>query len=481
LKPENAYSREALHAYQRVMIDWIKTRPGCALYCEMGLGKSICVLTALVDLIATFDTARVLIIAPLRVARHTWPAEIARWMHTRGLFYTVLTGSPATREAKLRDSATIHIINRELVEWLVKFWGKRWPYDTVVIDESSSFKSPRAKRFKALKKERPYINRLIELTGTPASNGLLDLWSQVYLIDKGERLGRTYSGFRDAYFESDYMGYNWTPRPFAHHAIYKKLDDVCLTLTADDYLTLPERIDNIVTVEMPKRARAQYRELERECLLEIEDDTITAFNAATLTGKLRQCANGALYTDENGAWAKVHDAKLDALGDIIEEAAGAPLLVAYEFKSDCARIKEWFKHARLFDADVRTLDDWNAGKIPLLIAHPASAGHGLNLQAGGHIVAWFGLPWSLELYQQFNARLHRQGQEKPVFVHHVVTEGTVDEIVLAALGEKDVGQRDLLSALKKDLKANAEAELPTRRGGQFQRPVYARHGHELMG
>ena len=419
----------------------------------MGLGKSVIVLTALADLMSRFEVARALIIAPLRVARSVWPAEIERWDHTRHLTYRLVTGTPRQRLARLRkDRSDIHIVNRELTAWLVENLCDDWPYDMVVIDEASSFKSARTRRFKALRKVLKHIDRLVELTGTPASNGLLDLWSQIFLLDRGERLGRTFTGFRARYFISDYQGYEWTPREGAEAQIHNRLKDVCLALTAEDYLKLPRRIDNTIEVELPDRARARYRLLEKDFLVQLDDnDTVAVFNAAALTNKLLQFANGAVYTDGDGRWTAVHDAKLEALAELVEAAAGRPVLVAYHYQTDLRRILERFKQAVPLDRDPDTIARWNRGDIPLLLAHPASAGHGLNLQAGGHTIVWFGLTWSLEAYRQLNARLLRQGQTRPVVVHHLVARDSVDETVMAALGAKDATQRALLDALKRDI------------------------------
>lgn len=456
-KQANSFSRDNLHEYQKRAIEFIKTRSSCALWVDMGLGKTVTTLTAVSDLIDQIEALRVLIIAPKRVAITTWPAEIRRWEHTKHLSFAVIDGTPKARKNKLTEPTDLHIISRDLVPWLVQELGTAWPYDTVVIDEASSFKSPQAKRFKCLKKVRPYIRRTIELTGTPASNSLLDIWSQIFLIDGGERLGKTYSKYRGSYFNGDYMGYSWEPKPGAENKIYAKLSDICLTLAAKDYLDLPGRVDNIVPVTLPEKARAQYETLERDFLIELESsETVEALFAASLTNKLLQFANGALYIDDEGAWEAVHDAKLSALEDLIESAAGRPTLVAYNFKSDLARILARFPNAEIIGDDPKVIDRWNKGEIPLLLAHPASAGHGLNLQAGGNTIVWFGLNWSLELYQQFNARLDRQGQTKPVIIHHLVVENSVDQTVMQALGRKDTTQRALLMALKEDMKSRME-------------------------
>lgn len=469
LKKASRYSRDDLHAYQERAVSFIKETPSCALWVDMGLGKTVSVLTALSDLFSQFEVGRVLIIAPLRVARTTWPAEIERWEHTRHLSYRVIKGTPEQRLNTLkRDRSNIHIINRELVPWLVEAIQKEpmlqaniaeggWPYDMVVIDEASSFKSSKTRRFKALRKALPHIDRLVELTGTPASNGLLDVWAQVFLLDRGERLGKTFTGYRDRYFVGDYHGYTWALKKDAEQKIYDRLDDLCLTLSADDYLELPKRVDNVVDIEIPEKARATYQQLERDFLAEIGDETVEILHAAALTNKLLQFANGAIYTDEEKNWRTVHDAKLAALAELVDEAAGQPLLIAHNYRTDEHRILEAFPQAEVIGKNPETIKRWNRGEIPMMLAHPASAGHGLNLQDGGNTVVWFGLNWSLELYLQFNARLHRQGQTKPVIVHHLVAQNTVDEAVMAALARKDTTQRALLDALKHDIEGRLGA------------------------
>jgi len=449
-------TRADLHTYQARAVEWIRTRSSCALWLEMGMGKTASTLTAIVDLLNQLDVARVLVIAPLRVARTTWPDEARKWSHLTGLRVAVACGSAAQRRAAIASGAEVVTINRENVPWLVDLVGDRWPFDMVVIDESSSFKSPQAKRFKALRRVRHRIDRLVELTGTPAANGLLDLWAQLFLVDRGERLERAFSRFRDRYFASDYMGFTWTPKDGAREAIYQACADVCLTLSAADYQTLPPRIDNVVGVDLPEDVAEQYRELEREFVLELAGADVTAANAAVLAGKLLQFTNGAIYANtprlDGGAdrvVVQVHDAKLDALRSVVEESAGEPVLVAYAFRSDVDRIRAAFPRARVLDDDPATIAAWNRGEVEMLLAHPASAGHGLNLQDGGRIAVWFGLPWSLELYQQFNARLHRQGQTRPVVIHHVLARGTVDDVVFDTLAQKDATQAHLLDAMKR--------------------------------
>lgn len=416
---------------------------------EMGLGKTIATLSGITDLLNAVEIRRVLIIAPLRVAQKTWPDEIEAWEHTRHLSYAVLCGDKPTRTAKLRGQEDIHIVNRENVPWLVQILGKRWPYDMVVVDESSSFKNRQAKRFKAIKKMLPKIERLVELTGTPAPNGLLDLWAQIFLLDRGKRLGKTYTKYRDTYFKGDYMGWSFELKDGAEETIHDKISDICLSMSAADYLELPDYVFNEVRVALPAGARRQYETLERDFVLEMESGTVEAPFAAALSNKLLQCANGAVY-DEDGTTLLVHDEKVEALEEIIESNPGRPILVAYSYKSDLERIRKAFPQTAVLAEDPATIDKWNAGRVPLLVAHPASCGHGLNLQHGGNILVWFGLPWSLEFYQQMNARLRRQGQSQPVFVHHIVAGETVDETVLAALDDKDVTQAALLRALRED-------------------------------
>lgn len=448
-----------LHDYQHKMVDWVVNHPKSALYVDMGLGKTVATLTAISQLFAMYDIARVLVIAPLRVALSTWPSEIHRWSHTRHLTYRQLAGLDSKKRAALclQDRSQIHFINRELVDWLVRFYKSKWPYDMVIIDESSSFKSAQSNRFKALVmiQHAIGIDRVVELTGTPTSNGLLDLWSQVYLMDSGRRLGHSFGAYRKRYFDHDAYNRKWTLRERSEAIIHDKLKDICLRLSADDYLQMPEKIVNTIAVDMPAKLRSDYDELEEEFLLELETGTVEAPFAAALTGKLLQFCNGALYLDDAVRWEAVHDKKLEALDDVIEEAAGEPVLVAYQFRSDKERILKRYPDARALDKDPHTIDQWNRGEIPILLAHPASAGHGLNLQHGGHILVWFGLPWSLELYQQFTARLHRQGQEKPVFIHKIIMNNTIENVVQQSLNGKFKTQHDLLEALRAVVRAAA--------------------------
>jgi len=441
-------TRELLHEYQERGVNFILNTPKCALFLDLGLGKTLTSLTAIVDLHDQLEVNKVLVIAPLRVANTVWHKEILNWEHTKHLTYSIVTGSEKRRIESLFKPADIYIINRENIKWLVDYYGKSWPFDMVVIDESSSFKSVSAQRFKALRKVLPYIDRLVQLTGTPASNGLLDLYAQMYLLDTGARLGRTMTAYKARFFESDYMGYKYTPREQSKEIIYSLLDDIVMTMRAEDYLQLPPRIDINQIVELPEKLMKEYRTLEKEFIADILDTEIAVFNAAALAGKLLQFCNGAIYTDDSGAYISLHDAKLDALAEIIEENQGENILVAYNFKSDLERLKARFKNAVVLDKQGDAVDKWNNGEIELLLAHPASAGHGLNIQKGGSIIVWFGLNWSLELYQQFNGRLHRQGQTKPVRIIHLVAGGCMDEKVLQAIESKAETQDELLNYLK---------------------------------
>lgn len=439
------------HKYQEYAIDRIMDTPAVGLFLEMGLGKTVITLTAIERLLYdSFDAVKVLVIAPKRVAEDTWSRESIKWNHTKHLRISKILGDKKKREAALKADADIYVINRENVPWLVGHLGQKWPFDTVVIDELSSFKSASAQRFRALRRVRPLVKRVIGLTGTPAPNGLLDLWAQVYLLDLGERLGTTISGYRDRYFlagaKSGHVVYEWKQKKESEENIHKQIADMCISMKAEDWLNMPKRIDSVVPLALSDKARAQYEQLERDLLLPMAGADIVANTAAVLSNKLLQMANGAAYDEQRGV-REIHNVKLDALEDVIEAANGHPVLVFYSYKHDLSRIKERFLQARTLD----TSDDiaaWNDGNIQMLLAHPASAGHGLNLQDGGNIIVWFGLTWSLELYQQANARLHRQGQTRSVIVHHLIAEGTIDEDVMAALEGKAVGQDALMSAVK---------------------------------
>ena len=441
------------YQYQAYATQWIIDKKKSALFLEMGMGKSVSTLTAILELMYDyFDVAKVLVIAPLRVASTTWEEEIEKWDHLKELRITKVLGSEKQRISALYEKADIYIINRENVTWLVERFDSDWPFDMVVIDELSSFKSSKAQRFKSLKKVRPFIKRLVGLTGTPAPNGLIDLWPQIYLLDGGERLGKTVTGYREKYFLPDKRNqmivYTWKLKEDAEDAIYEKLSDICVSMKAKDYLELPERLDNVISVELPKKAKEQYEVLEKELILSIDEADVLAGSAAVLANKLLQMANGAVY-DEDGEVKQIHDEKLKALDELIETAGGKPVLVFYGYQHDKDRLLKHLKKLkpRLLQSD-QDIKDWNQGKVQVLLAHPASAGHGLNLQTGGNIIVWFGLTWSLELYQQANARLWRQGQKQTVVIHHIIAKDTIDERVMKALEDKDVSQAALIEAVK---------------------------------
>ena len=441
------------HDYQQYAIDFIKNNEVAAILLDMGLGKTSITLTAVNDLIFdSFEVSKVLVIAPLRVARDTWPAEIKKWDHLKHLRYSVAVGSESERLAALRKEADIYIINRENVDWLVNKSKVPFNFDMVVIDELSSFKSHQSKRFKSLLKVRPFIKRIVGLTGTPSSNGLMDLWAQFRILDMGKRLGRYITHYRSAYFLPDKRSadriFTYKPADGAEQMIYDRISDITISMKSADYLKLPECIINEVPVFMDTKEKAIYETFKEDMVAKIKDEEIDAANAAVLSGKLLQMANGCIY-DEDKKAIKIHDRKLDALEDLIESANGKPLLVAYWFQHDLARIKERFPVREIKTS--KDIEDWNQGKIPLAVIHPASAGHGLNLQTGGSTLVWFGLTWSLELYQQCNARLHRQGQTDTVVIHHIIAKGTIDEDVMAALQRKEKIQNALINAVKAKL------------------------------
>jgi len=442
-------NRENLHPYQRRAVEFIKDNPKAALWIDMGLGKTVSTLTALIDLIDQKVIKKTLIIAPLRVSNHTWPTEIANWTHTSALNYTVLSGlTPKKREAALDEDTDIHIINRENVPWLVEKLGQKWTYDCVVIDESSSFKSHTSKRWRSLKKVYGKIDRMVQLTGTPAPNSLLELWPQFYLLDKGKRLENTRGKFLNKYCTAvgNPQWNQWAVKPDRADAIHNAVADIALVMNAEDYLKLPARIDIKVEVELPPKARSIYEQMKSDFLIAYQDGEILAVNAAVQIGKLMQIANGNVY-DEDGEYVRCHREKFDALEEIID-STNDPVLIAYNFKSDLAELRLLFPDAEVIGKDTTVINRWNAGEIPILFAHPASAGHGLNLQKGGNVIVWFGLTWSLELYQQFNARLHRQGQDKPVRIFHILTKDTADKAVLEALTTKKDTQDTLLSVVE---------------------------------
>lgn len=445
-----------LHDYQRFSADWILDHPYCGLLLDMGLGKTLSSLTAIEELLHTFESVdKVLVIAPLSVAEKTWSDEIEKWDHLNHLTFSKILGNQKQRLEALGKKADVYLVNRENVVWLVDYYKKRWPFETVIIDEISSFKDPKSKRFKALRKVRPLIKRLVGLTGTPAPNTLIDLWPQIYLMDQGERLGKTIGAYRNRYFTpgqtAGHVVYSWSLKPGAEEEIYSKISDICVSMKSKDYLNLPPRVNNIIEVALNKKEEMQYKQLERDLLLPLNDSDVVASNAAVLSNKLLQLANGCIY-DEDGESQFIHDAKIEALERVIEDAQGQPILMFYSYKHDLARIQKRFKEAKSLDVKAGDIKKWNNGEIPLLLAHPQSAGHGLNLQQGGHIIVWFGLTWSLEYYQQANARLDRQGQKESVIIHHIVTRDTLDEKVIKVLEQKEKGQDALLEAVKAKIK-----------------------------
>lgn len=439
------------HDYQRYAQEFIIEHPACGLLLDMGLGKTVITLSALWELLLDyFEVGRVLVIAPLRVAKDTWPKEIEKWEHLNGLTYSVVVGSEKERREALNRKAFIYIINRENVTWLVE--NGLFHFDCVVLDELSSFKNHQSKRFRNMRKARSGIRHVIGLTGTPAPNGLIDLWAQMNLLDMGERLGRFIGGFRERYFIPDQRSrevvFSYKPKEGAEDAIYEKISDICISMKAMDYLNMPKLVLSNVEVEMNEKEQQLYDQLKTDLIIPFADGDIDAASAVGLSNKLHQMANGAVY-DENGKVRFVHDRKLDAIEDLIEAANGNPVLIVYWFQHDRERLLEKF-HATAIDQS-EDITKWNKGEIAVGIMHPASAGYGLNLQEGGCHLIWMGLTWSLELYQQCNARLWRQGQTKTVIIQHVITKGTIDEDVLKALEKKDCTQEALLTAVKANL------------------------------
>lgn len=443
------------HDYQTYATNFITDHPKSVLFLDMGLGKTVITLTALDELLYdSFQISKALIVAPLRVARDTWPEELAKWQHLQHLEHAIAVGDEKTRLAALAADKPITIINRENVDWLINKSGYKWDFDTLVIDELSSFKSPAAKRFKALKKVLPKTPRRIGLTGTPSPNGLLDLWAQYRLIDDGQRLGRFIGKYRGEYFTPDrrnqHMVFSYRLRKNADKQIYDQISDITLSMKALDHLKLAVLTKTTKKVNLTGKQLKVYERLKNELLVELDGEEITATTAVALSGKLTQAANGAVYTENRPAYKIVHEAKLDALEDLLEAANGQPVLVAYWFKHDLQRILERFPEAKEIkdSADIKA---WNDGKLGIGLLHPASAGHGLNLQHGGHILIWFSLTWSLELYQQTNARLHRQGQTNPVIITHIVARGTIDERIMKALTDKNFTQAKLIEAVKAEI------------------------------
>lgn len=438
------------HEYQKYATNFILEHPVAAVLLEMGLGKSVITLTAIYELMLNrFEAEKVLVIAPLRVARDTWPAEIEKWEHLKGLTYSVAIGTEAERLAALKRPAHLYLINRENVDWLITKSGLAFDYDMVVIDELSSFKSYAAKRFKSLLKVRPRVKRMVGLTGTPSGNGLMDLWAEFRVLDMGQRLGRYITHYRNNFFVPDkrnqQMIFSYKPKPGAEEAIYKLISDITISMKSADFLKMPECVINEVPVALSEKEWSVYHDLREDMVVALKDEEIDAVNAAALSGKLLQMANGAVYNEEKEV-IRIHDRKLDALEDLIEGANGKPVLVAYWYNHDLQRIKQRFSVREIKTS--QDIKDWNNGEIPVAVIHPASAGHGLNIQFGGSTIIWFGLTWSLELYQQTNARLWRQGQNDTVVIHHIIAKDTIDEDVMAALRKKEKIQSALIDSVK---------------------------------
>lgn len=447
------------HDYQQYAIQFLTEHPVAALLLDMGLGKTVTTLTAINELLFDrFEIRRVLVIAPLRVARDTWSAEIEKWEHLKHLKYSVAVGTPAERRQALHTKTDICILNRENISWLVEKSHIPFDFDMLVIDELSGFKNHQMKRFKALMKVRPKVKRIVGLTGTPSSNGLMDLWAEFRLLDMGQRLGRFIGQYRTAYFQPDKRNgmvvYSYKPLPQAEKQIYDKISDITISMKAIDYLQMPELLLTESRVQLSKQEAERYKQLKQDLVLDLPEGEITATNAAALSNKLCQMSNGAIYDDENNM-IPIHSRKLDALEDMIESANGKPVLVAYWFKHDRTRITERLRKLGVVYQEIKSAEsikNWNSRKLQVALIHPASAGHGLNLQAGGNFLVWFGLTWSLELYQQTNARLWRQGQQsETVVIQHIITKGTIDEHILKALQAKDETQTALMQAVKAEI------------------------------
>lgn len=447
------------HNYQKYAIEFILNHPVAAVLLDMGLGKTVIALTAIHSLLFdSFEVSKVLVVAPLRVARDTWPNEVKKWEHLKDLRVSVAVGDAKKRKIALMRKADIYVINREMVKWLVEESGVPFDYDMVVIDELSSFKNPQSQRFKALMKVRSKVRRVVGLTGTPASNGLMDLFAEYKLLDMGQRLGRYITRYRLSYFQPDKTNgaivYSYKPLPFAEEEIFKKIGDITISMKSGDFLQMPEKIMTEYEVEMNEKEKQEYKHLKDNLVLSVGDHEITAANAASLCGKLSQMANGAVYTDDRNVQI-FHERKLDALEDMIEATNGKPVMIAYWFQHDFDRIKNRLQEMGVEFEKIDSEDSikrWNEGRLPVALIHPASAGHGLNLQSGGSTIIWFGLTWSLELYQQTNGRLWRQGQkDKTVVIQHIITKGTIDERILSALKHKDCTQEEMIAAVKAEI------------------------------
>lgn len=448
--------------YQRYNIKRVIADEALALFLGLGLGKTIITLTAVSDLkYNRFAVRRCLVVAPKKVAEAVWTNEQAKWQHLQHMRVIPVLGNIKQRIRALNTPGDVWVINRDNIAWLVEHYRNAWPFDMLVLDELSSFKNHQAKRTKALSWIRPHVKRIVGLTGTPAPNGLLDLWAQIYLLDMGQRLEKNVTHYREKYFEKNYNGFGYTAKPGADEVIHRLIADICISMKAEDYLELPDCITNIIPVVLEPKALEQYKRMERDLYLQVEDTEITAMSAAVLTGKLLQMCNGAVY-DEDRRIVEMHDCKIEAFMELVEQLGGSPALVFYSYQHDLARIKQSLVKSNLRIRELKTPQDqldWNNGQVDILLAHPASAAYGLNLQDGGNHVVWFGLNWSLELYQQANGRLHRQGQKQKVILHHLVVVDGADEMVMAALEEKATTQDKLLNALK------ARIEIVKHQGG----------------
>lgn len=437
------------HNYQSFCVDRILAGGSLGLFLDMGLGKTVITLTAIEELrYNRFQIGKTLVIAPKKVAEDTWAREASKWDHLKRLRIVPCLGSEAKRIKALDEPGDVYVINRENVSWLVSHYRNRWPFRTVVIDELSSFKNPKAQRFKAMKSILPLTERVLGLTGTPSPNGLEDLWGQIFLLDKGERLGKTVTSYRSRYFDQRWNGWGYDPKQGALESIRGKISDICISLKSEDYLELPDLVEDVRKIRMGPNIEKQYKQFERDLFLEINEEELDAGSAAVLSGKLLQFCNGAVYTDGE-SWTEIHDAKIEAFQEMVEELDGKPALVFYSFKHDLVRIKAALKGIVVRELkSTKDIEDWNNGKIQVALAHPASAAYGLNLQDGGNHIIWFGLSWSLELYQQAVKRLHRQGQKEKVINHILVMEGKRDEDVMEVLAGKSQTQEALLESLK---------------------------------
>jgi hypothetical protein len=438
--------RSNLHDYQNRAVKHIIDVQKSGLFLDMGLGKTVSTLTAATDLLDDFAVMKMIIVAPLRVANTVWHTEAENWSHLKHLRFSIITGKVENRLAALKKDAEIYIINRENIPWLVDHYKSKWPFDMLVIDESSSFKSAVSKRFRALKKILKYINYSTILTGTPSPNGYVDIWSQIYVLDQGERLGKNITMYRNTYFDSDFMGYTYKIKDGSAEKIQSKIKDKILSMASEDYLQLPDFISSVLDTPLTPRLKKKYKEFEDDMIMQLDGTELTAMSAATLSNKLLQFSSGAIY-DEDKNVHHIHDLKFDTLDEIIEENPNDNILVAYNFKHELTRLKKRYPEAIQLDKEGKAVKDWNEGKIKILLAHPASAGHGLNLQHGGSLLVWFGFNWSLELYQQFNKRLHRQGQKNVVRNIHIAV-GNIEYKLMKALSKKDVTQKELLDSLK---------------------------------